>query len=206
MCYVFSLVKTIPWSISYYNIYFSSSFFSKGKFLNPMVLRIPGLAYQKGFGGHFHNDNSLTIFRDIPGLILAVPSNGLDASLMLRHSVLQANENGRIVVFIEPIALYMIKDLHSKKDGEWLEYHENGQLKIKRNYKDGKLEGESLWYHKNGQLESKGNFKDDKKEGEFIHYRSNGKLWRKYYYKEGKKDGKWTWYDTYGNVVRTELY
>ena len=33
-----------------------------------MVLRVPGLAYQKGFGGHFHNDNSLTIFRDIPGI------------------------------------------------------------------------------------------------------------------------------------------
>ena len=40
------------------------SFFSKGQFTNPMVIRIPGLAYQKGFGGHFHNDNSLAIFRD----------------------------------------------------------------------------------------------------------------------------------------------
>ena len=96
--------------------------------------------------------------------------------------------------------------MNGKFEGEWLEYHENGQLKIKRNYKDGKLEGESLWYHKNGQLESKGNFKEDEKEGEWLHYRSNGKLWRKYYYKEGKKDGKWTWYDIYGNLVKTELY
>ena len=96
--------------------------------------------------------------------------------------------------------------MNGKFEGEWIEYHENGQLKIKRNYKDGKLEGKSLWYHKNGQLESKGNFKDDEKEGEWLHYRSNGKLWRKYYYKDGKKDGRWTWYDTYGNVVRTELY
>ena len=96
--------------------------------------------------------------------------------------------------------------MNGKFEGEWLEYHENGQLKIKRNYKDGKLEGESLWYHKNGQLESKGNFKDDEKEGEWLHYRRNGKLWRKYYYKEGKKDGKWTWYDIYGNLVKTELY
>ena len=77
-----------------------------------------------------HNDNSLTIFRDIPGLILAVPSNGLDASLMLRHSVSQANENGRIVVFIEPIALYMTKDLH-KKDGEWLFKYPNPKKEIK---------------------------------------------------------------------------
>ena len=95
-------------------------FFSKGQFTNPMVLRVPGLAYQKGFGGHFHNDNSLTVFRDIPGIILAVPSNGSDAVKMLRTSVKEAYKNGRVIVFIEPIALYMTKDLHSSKDGGWL--------------------------------------------------------------------------------------
>ena len=95
------------------------AFFSNGQFSNPMVLRVPGLAYQKGFGGHFHNDNSLSVFRDIPGIILAVPSNGLDAVKMLRHSVRQAYENKRIIVFIEPIALYMTKDLHAEKDGKW---------------------------------------------------------------------------------------
>ena len=31
-----------------------------------MVVRVPGLAYQKGFGGHFHNDNSIGALRDIP--------------------------------------------------------------------------------------------------------------------------------------------
>ena len=95
-------------------------FFSKGQFTNPMVLRVPGLAYQKGFGGHFHNDNSLTVFRDIPGIILAVPSNGSDAVKMLRTSVKEAYKNGRVIVFIEPIALYMTKDLHVPKDGGWL--------------------------------------------------------------------------------------
>ena len=95
------------------------AFFSKGQFTNPMVLRVPGLAYQKGFGGHFHNDNSLTIFRDIPGIILAVPSNGADAVKMLRNAVREAYENGRVVVFVEPIALYMIKDLYDPKDGKW---------------------------------------------------------------------------------------
>jgi len=94
-------------------------FFSEGQFTNPMVLRIPGLAYQKGFGGHFHNDNSLAIFRDIPGVILAVPSNGADASKMLRTVVREAHVNGRVIVFVEPIALYMAKDLHEPKDGKW---------------------------------------------------------------------------------------
>ena len=95
------------------------SFFSQGQYTNPMVIRIPGLAYQKGFGGHFHNDNSLSVFKDIPGIILAVPSNGLDAVRMLRHCVRQAHENARVIVFIEPIALYMTKDLYKEKDGKW---------------------------------------------------------------------------------------
>ena len=43
------------------------SFFSKGQYTNPMIIRIAGLGYQKGFGGHFHNDNSLAVIRDIPG-------------------------------------------------------------------------------------------------------------------------------------------
>ena len=71
----------------------SLQFFSRGQWANPMVIRVAGLAYQKGFGGHFHNDNSFAALRDIPGLVVA---------------------------FIEPIALYMSKDLHAEKDGGWL--------------------------------------------------------------------------------------
>lgn len=95
-------------------------FFSDGQFTNPMVLRIAGLGYQKGFGGHFHNDNSLAVLRDIPGLILAVPSNGADAAMMLRECVRLAREEQRLVVFVEPIALYPMRDLLSDKDGGWM--------------------------------------------------------------------------------------
>ncbi len=95
------------------------AFFSQGQFTNPMVIRIAGLAYQKGFGGHFHNDNSLAVFRDLPGVIIAVPSNGADAVKMMRSCVKIANTYGRVVVFIEPIALYMTKDLHQEGDKGW---------------------------------------------------------------------------------------
>jgi 2-oxoisovalerate dehydrogenase E1 component len=95
------------------------AFFSQGHFTNPMVVRIAGLAYQKGFGGHFHNDNSLAVFRDLPGVIIAVPSNGLDAVKMMRTCVKTANTFGRVVIFIEPIALYMTKDLHQDGDKGW---------------------------------------------------------------------------------------
>ena len=95
-------------------------FFSNGQFTNPMVLRIAGLGYQKGFGGHFHNDNSVAVLRDIPGVILAVPSNGADAAMMLRECMRLAREEQRVVVFLEPIALYPMRDLHADKDGGWL--------------------------------------------------------------------------------------
>lgn len=95
----------------------SLSFFSNGQYTNPMVVRIAGLAYQKGFGGHFHNDNSVTVFRDIPGIILAVPSSGKEAVRMMREAFRLAREEGRVVVFLEPIALYGTKDLIADGDG-----------------------------------------------------------------------------------------
>jgi 2-oxoisovalerate dehydrogenase E1 component len=96
------------------------SFFSEGRFTNPMVVRVAGLPYQKGFGGHFHNDNSLAIFRDIPGVIVACPSNGEDAARMLRTCVRMAHEERRVVIFVEPIALYMTRDLHAPGDQGWI--------------------------------------------------------------------------------------
>lgn len=95
-------------------------FFSNGQFTNPMVVRIAGLGYQRGFGGHFHNDNSLAVLRDIPGLVIACPSNGADAALMLRECIRLAREEQRVCAFIEPIALYPMRDLHSDKDGGWM--------------------------------------------------------------------------------------
>lgn len=95
-------------------------FFSNGQYANPMVLRIAGLGYQRGFGGHFHNDNSLAVLRDIPGVIIACPSRGDDAAKMLREAVRLAREEQRVVVFIEPIALYPMRDLHVEGDKGWM--------------------------------------------------------------------------------------
>jgi len=89
----------------------SLQFFSNGQYQNPMVVRIQGWAYQKGFGGHFHNDNSVAALRDVPGLILATPARGDDAVKMMRTCMALAKVDGRVIAFIEPIALYMTKDL-----------------------------------------------------------------------------------------------
>ncbi|MFP4262618.1 MAG: thiamine pyrophosphate-dependent enzyme [Halomonas sp.] len=95
------------------------SFFSRGQYTNPMVVRIAGLGYQKGFGGHFHNDNAIAVLRDIPGLLVACPSNGADAVGLLQEAVRLADEAQRVVVILEPIALYHTRDLLAEGDGGW---------------------------------------------------------------------------------------
>ncbi|MFG1699400.1 thiamine pyrophosphate-dependent enzyme [Nonomuraea sp. NPDC049309] len=96
------------------------SFFSRGAYTNPMVVRVAGYAYQKGFGGHFHNDNAVAALRDIPGLVIASPARPDDAAAMLRTCLAAARTAGSVCVFLEPIALYHTRDLFEDGDGGWL--------------------------------------------------------------------------------------
>ncbi len=98
----------------------SLQFFSNDQYRNPILMRVASLGYQKGFGGHFHNDNSIAALRDIPGLVVACPSRGDDAAMMLRTLAALAKVDGRVCAFLEPIALYMTKDLYEAGDGGWL--------------------------------------------------------------------------------------
>ncbi|MGH8192683.1 MAG: thiamine pyrophosphate-dependent enzyme [Rhodanobacteraceae bacterium] len=97
----------------------SLQFFSNDQYRNPLLVRIAALGYQKGFGGHFHNDNSIAALRDIPGLVVGCPSRGDDTATMLRTLAALCKVDGRVCVFLEPIALYMTKDLYGHGDGEW---------------------------------------------------------------------------------------
>jgi 2-oxoisovalerate dehydrogenase E1 component len=96
------------------------SFFSSGAHRNPIVVRIAGLAYQEGFGGHFHNDNALAVLRDVPGLVVACPSRPDDAAALLRTCLASALIDGSVCAFLEPIALYHTRDLHEPGDNGWL--------------------------------------------------------------------------------------
>ena len=95
-------------------------FLSRGGYRNPMVLRVPGLAYQESLSGHLYNDNSLAVLRDVPGLVLAVPARADDAAGLLRSCLASAAVDGSVCVFVEPVALYDTSDLHVPDDGLWL--------------------------------------------------------------------------------------
>ena len=98
----------------------SLRFFSNDTYRNPMVVRVAGLAYQKGFGGHFHNDNAVAALRDIPGLVVCVPAHPADAPELLRACLTAAAESGAVCVYLEPIALYHERDLYQAGDRGWL--------------------------------------------------------------------------------------
>ncbi len=94
-------------------------FFSDGRYQNPLVVRVASYAYQRGFGGHFHNDNSVAVLRDIPGLVIASPSHPSDAAAMLVTCVAEATANGSVCAYLEPIARYHTTDLHDDGDQAW---------------------------------------------------------------------------------------
>jgi 2-oxoisovalerate dehydrogenase E1 component len=101
-------------------------FFSQGQYRNPMVVRVAAYAYQKGFGGHFHNDNAIGVLRDIPGLVIASPARPDDAAAMLETCA----GSGSTCVMLEPIALYHTRDLHEEGDGEWLAEYPSAPVPI----------------------------------------------------------------------------
>ena len=114
-------------------------FFSNRQYRNPMVVRVAGYGYQKGFGGHFHNDDSIAAIRDIPGVVIASPARPDDAAAMLHTCAAAAKAAGAVCVFLEPIALYHTRDLHDEGDDGWLAAYPDAGVPIgrARTYGDG---------------------------------------------------------------------
>jgi 2-oxoisovalerate dehydrogenase E1 component len=114
-------------------------FFSNRQYRNPMVVRVAGYGYQKGFGGHFHNDDSIAAIRDIPGVVIASPARPDDAAAMLHTCAAAATSAGAVCVFLEPIALYHTRDLHDEGDDGWLAPYPGAGVPIgrARTYGDG---------------------------------------------------------------------
>jgi antitoxin component YwqK of YwqJK toxin-antitoxin module len=95
-----------------------------------------------------------------------------------------------------------VRVVEGKAEGDWIFYHENGNLKYKMSINNGKPEGETIGYHENGQLSEKGSYKNGKREGEWVGYRENGLLSSKGSYKNDKMEGEWVMYYKNGTAVK----
>ena len=76
-----------------------------------------------------------------------------------------------------------IFDEEGREQGNWKEFHANGQLRSKGEYKNGKRIGDWVFYHPNGKQEQFGHY-DEK----------------------GRTQGVWKWYYESGNLLREEKY
>jgi len=86
-------------------------------------------------------------------------------------------------------------------------FYENGQLKYKGNFKDGKQVGLWKFYYDAGQLSSKGVFKNGKPDGLIEKYYENGQLRRKINFKEGQiADQLIELLDEDGRIIERENY
>ena len=55
-----------------------------------------------------------------------------------------------------------------------IRYYENGQLRSKGTYTNGKIDSPWISYYANGQLRNKGTYKDRKKDGLCVIYNEDG--------------------------------
>jgi len=103
-----------------------------------------------------------------------------------------------------PYGLYYKEGSDTPYTGNVEDYYENGTLREKKTYKDGKEEGPSEGYFDNGQLEMKGNSKNGKLEGPYEVYYENGQLWKKGTYKGGLKEGPWVVFTEDGEMYKKD--
>ncbi|MDF1544468.1 MAG: thiamine pyrophosphate-dependent enzyme [bacterium] len=79
---------------------------SNGLWRMPMVLRTTYGGYKQGAGAFWHSEGNLGTWMNIPGLLIAVPSNAYDAAGLLKTA--WASDDP--VLFCESVALYNRRD------------------------------------------------------------------------------------------------
>ena len=78
--------------------------------------------------------------------------------------------------------------------------HENGQVSVLYQLKDGKQHGLATSWHENGEKYWETNYKDGKPRGLVTAWHENGQKRSETNYKDGKQHGLRTWWDEDGNV------
>ena len=98
----------------------SLRFFSDGQYRNGMVVRIAGLAYQRGFGGSLPQRQLRggAARHSRAGARRAEPPRRRARACCARASSWPGTD-GRVCVVLEPIALYHARDLLDESDGRW---------------------------------------------------------------------------------------
>lgn len=94
----------------------------------------------------------------------------------------------------------------TKTDGEFIEYHPNGNIKTKGLLKNGKRTGVWISYFINGKVQSESKFDKGKLNGKTAAYYPNGNVQYMGLYINNKKDDLWFFYQEDGSYLKEVLF
>ncbi len=89
---------------------------------------------------------------------------------------------------------------------EYIEYYDNGAVKLKNFYNGGVLFWESIWYYYDWWINFKGTYKGGRLEGPYVKYHTNGNLAFEEFYSKGLLNGVCTYYTESGWIRRKREY
>jgi len=99
-----------------------------------------------------------------------------------------------------------IVDTEGRRQGDWKEYYETGELRSKGKYKDNKRTGPWIFYYQDGKTEQEGNYRDGKPEGNWRWIHRNGQTWREEVFYEGLEEGPAVEYSDSATVIAQGQY
>lgn len=99
---------------------------------------------------------------------------------------------------LERYGIYYEVDSQKTFTGSAVDYYENGSVKTREVFKDGRRHGYSDSYYENGRLWMRFNYQNGKQHGFAASYYKNGKLGYKGNYTDGKEDECSEYYNSKG--------
>ena len=92
-------------------------------------------------------------------------------------------------------------DSQGRRQGKWVDYYSNGQIRYEGQFKNGNCQGEFKYYDEQGHLKATNNY--DKSGNRALNktYSPDGTLIATGYYLNQKKDGEWRYYSRENGVL-----
>ncbi|MEM7184259.1 MAG: LIC20035 family adhesin [Spirochaetota bacterium] len=92
------------------------------------------------------------------------------------------------------------KYVRGKREGEWLQYYETGEILYRIPYQNGEKNGVQKKYKEDGTIFQQATYKNGKRHGKYWRNSRKGYLAEEGVYQEDKKDGLWTEYHGPGKL------
>lgn len=92
-------------------------------------------------------------------------------------------------------------DSKQRRQGRWVDYYANGQLRYEGQFKNGKCQGEFKYYDEQGNLKATNTYDRSGDKALNKTYAPNGTMIATGYYVNQKKDGEWRYFSRDNGVL-----